>query len=162
LGTSLAEKVVNEDKADVKLKWIVGIPVIGYFWLLRQATRETISRYRQVVIFNTVPFLVLGFVTPIATEVLNGWRIGALALELGLIFYAIVFVLLDPTITKIETSMQASGKYRNSGWYRYFGWAQLDGLTRKQVWQRLLVFNYHELMFAFVGLIVSTSIIILG
>jgi len=151
-----------DTKDDQKLSWFVLIPVLGYFWLLRGVTRQSIMQNRGIIIFNTLPFFLLGLAAPFPAEIYYNWTLHAITLEVTDLFEGIVFfVLCLPLVTAKETSMEMSGKYRNSRWYRYVGWSQLEGLPKNQVMRRFYVFNYHEFSFAFVGLLISTALLII-
>lgn len=89
------------------------------------------------------------------------WRVLAGFLLLLDIYMAVAFLFMILVATYIETRMVGGGKYHNSRLFKALRWTRVEGLSRAEVRRRFLVFNYHELVNAIVGLAIATFIVLL-
>lgn len=77
------------------------------------------------------------------------------------VLYSGLLFLLLPIFVFFESAVVNSGKYNNKGWFRILGWNTLGGLSETEVRNRFILFNYHEIMFGVLGLLLATTILVL-
>ena len=133
------------------------IPVLGYMLILRSQPHGVNRHNAKIIAFNTTPFW-LGLVIPPLENYLLNLRFTVVTLAVTAFLLDAVLFFFIPIVTHIETGWVAQGKFHSSWLYRSAGWDQFDGQPLSEVRRRFLVFNYHELVFAMVGLTISLAI----
>ena len=138
------------------------IPVIGYILIFY---KRLSPKNLTIFIVNTSVFW-LTLLFPMALFYFHWFPgihvvISKTILIYSNVLYSGLLFLLLPIFVFFESAVVNSGKYNNKGWFRILGWNTLGGLSETEVRNRFILFNYHEIMFGVLGLLLATTILVL-